>query len=333
MPDGFVLTIERPRPNDIVYYTTDGTDPVGFDGELRPGAVRASETESLVLTESTKIRSRVQRVSLFNPAEDWGALLETLYYVDSVRPSTDELVISAIHYRPSAPMEDELRAGFTSRSDFEYLAIENRSEKKLILDGVRIAGGIQFEFPELTELGSRERALLVNNLKAFEARYGGHDAVIGVFDGNLSNGGERLALLDVDGDPLVEFSYNDTTPWPEAADGEGQALVFNAGAEATLQADPSQWTARPSVVGLSVGAEPSRDLLGDLKLRLVKDAEGRLILTWNSKLDVVYQVQGSGDLEVWVENDLPTLPGTGDPLTADVVPGDYAYLRLSIAEQ
>ena len=39
-------------------------------------------------------------------------------------------------------------------------------------------------------------ALLVKNRAAFTQRYGGAWPVMGEYDGNLSNGGENLLLLD-----------------------------------------------------------------------------------------------------------------------------------------
>jgi hypothetical protein len=318
----FVLTIESPKQAHVVYHTTDGTDPK----DARGRNIGMSGDTSITLTESMKIRARIQPISLFRPEDGCGPLLERIYYVDSIRPSPNDLVVSEIHYRPSTPTEGEISGGFRNRSDFEYLAIENRGDDKLILDSVRVVGGIRFEIPDLTELEAGERVLIVNDLKAFEFRYGTHAEVVGAFDGDLSNGGERIALLDLEGTLLLDFVYDDTDPWPTAADGEGESLVFKTEAEAALQGDPVQWVASPAI-----SVNPT--LLNDLNVRLERDAQDGFVLTWNSERGFVYQVQGSRDLETWIDEDLPSLDGTGGPLMFPVEPSIFSYLRLSIASE
>jgi hypothetical protein len=50
-------------------------------------------------------------------------------------------------------------------------------------------------------------------------------AVGGVYQGRLSNGGERVALVHATGTPLLEVTYGVESPWPPAADGQGFSLV------------------------------------------------------------------------------------------------------------
>ena len=75
-----------------------------------------------------------------------------------------------------------------------------------------------------------ERALLVRNRDAFEHRYGPglSTRIIGEFANNtgLDNGGERLAVIAVDGSIVRDFEYNDRAPWPLPPDGGGHSLVL-----------------------------------------------------------------------------------------------------------
>jgi len=103
-------------------------------------------------------------------------------------------------------------------------------------------------------------------LDAFNAYYGSSLAagfnVFGPWSGNLSNGGERLALekpqaSDIPGDPsaiswivIDQVYYSDYHPWPAEADGQGASLTrlypFNP---ARSGDDPTNWTAAAPTPG------------------------------------------------------------------------------------
>ncbi len=68
--------------------------------------------------------------------------------------------------------------------------------------------------------------MLVADRAAFEFRYGTVARIVGTYEGALNNGGERLALLAADGNPIWEFSYDDGEAWPAAADGLGSSLIL-----------------------------------------------------------------------------------------------------------
>jgi hypothetical protein len=67
---------------------------------------------------------------------------------------------------------------------------------------------------------------LVKNLDAFHQKHGEEITVVGEFLGNLSNGGERLLLVDQSGQIIRDFSYSDDAGWPQGADGEGPSLTL-----------------------------------------------------------------------------------------------------------
>ena len=49
--------------------------------------------------------------------------------------------------------------------------------------------------------------------------------------GRLSNSSDRIDLLAANGDTIAAFWYQDSAPWPEAADGQGPSLVLKNLAE------------------------------------------------------------------------------------------------------
>jgi hypothetical protein len=94
--------------------------------------------------------------------------------------------------------------------------------------------------------------LLVKDIPAFEARYGGKLPVVGQYTGSLSNGGERIELVDAIGQVVQSFEYKDN--WFDLTDGRGYSLsVRDPQADLDLS-DEAAW--RPSArAGGSPGAD------------------------------------------------------------------------------
>ena len=70
--------------------------------------------------------------------------------------------------------------------------------------------------------------MLVNdaNVTAFQSRHPGV-RLDGLYDGSLSNKGERLALLDRNGETVLSVDYDDGGSWPSSPDGDGYSLVLS----------------------------------------------------------------------------------------------------------
>ena len=78
-------------------------------------------------------------------------------------------------------------------TEYEFVELKNIGATTLNLAGVRLGGGIEFTFPAVS-LPAGQFVVVVNNLSAFQSRYGGGVNVAGEFVGNLDNGGEDLVL-------------------------------------------------------------------------------------------------------------------------------------------
>ena len=98
----------------------------------------------------------------------------------------------------------------------------------LDLRDLRFTKGIDFDFlnSNIEFIGPQEHLLVVKNLKAFEMRYGSGLPIAGQWEegDRLSNGGERIKLSFGAGDPIIDFSYDDSLPWSVEADGTGASL-------------------------------------------------------------------------------------------------------------
>ena len=216
--------VEAGVPPGTVSYTVDGSDPMD-DGAL-------DLTEPLTLTESRLVKARA-----FDGSQ-WSALCEALFEV----PGSFPLRVTEIMYHPPDPPE----GSFYGDDDFEFLELRNIGPETLDLTGVRVRGGVRFEFSgsDVSSLPAGEHVLIVNNLEAFRAI---HDTaqmrIAGEYDGRLSNDGESILVSGAIDDTILELDYDDT--WFPSTDGAGHSLVIvDASLPVDLWSDQASW--RPS---------------------------------------------------------------------------------------
>ena len=102
-----------------------------------------------------------------------------------------------------------------------------------------------------TTLAPGAYAVVVSNYAAFDVRYhvaANHIPVVGVFSGNLSNGGEFVRLFQsgaaesgvIPAYDIDRVNYSDHAPWPAQPNGSGPALGRIHAAE--YGNDPINWT-------------------------------------------------------------------------------------------
>jgi hypothetical protein len=218
-PRGFALTMTAGLGN--VYYTTNGSDPrVRFTGAAAPDARLNDTNAPLLLDRSVVVRARTQW------GTNWSAVTAAAFQVEEFGTP---LRITEIMYNP--PGGDA----------YEFIELQNISGLPLDLSGITLEG-VEYRFVEGTWLAGGERLVLISdfNPALFAQRYPGVK-VAGQFHGSLSNGGERLALIDRRGRTIVSVDYQDSDGWPTAADGHGYSLeIFNPNGDPD---DPANWRA------------------------------------------------------------------------------------------
>jgi hypothetical protein len=188
---GYELTIRTQAGS--IYYTLDGSDPRLAGGGISPSAIviPAGTVERLPINHSLVVRARSRSGST------WSALAEAEFFVNAA--SATNLAITELYYHPQDPTPAELAIDPTIQNDdFEFIELKNVGSHAVDLVGVQFVEGITFDFTEsdVTSLGPGEFVLLVKNVGAFDVRFGAGLPVAGVYDGQLSNGGERLVLQD-----------------------------------------------------------------------------------------------------------------------------------------
>lgn len=181
--------------------------------------------------------------------------------------SASSLRITQLMFNAPAPTQAELDAGITNRGDFDFIELKNVGSGLADLSGLRFTDGVEFNFPSVN-LEAGKVAVVVKDLLAFETRYGSTLLVLGEFNGNLSNSGEDIVLLDAAGVSIHDFRYDDN--WYEITDAGGSSLEI-LDTEGDYN-DSANWFPSPTRVGApgfhpdSTVPEPSSLILAILGL-------------------------------------------------------------------
>jgi len=200
---------------------------------VSPTAVRYAGPVPLAKSTHAKSRALVDGT--------WSALNEATF---AVGPVAENVRISEIMYHPPD-------AGAPDDPNAEFVELTNVGDEAVNLGMARFTHGIEYTFPSF-ELPAGGYCLLVRDIAAFEARYGGTLPVLGEYTGNLNNGGERIELVDAAGAVIHDFKYKDN--WFGLTDGEGFSLTVRDPQTAADLSDKSVW--RPSAYS---GGSPGTD--------------------------------------------------------------------------
>ena len=205
-----------------IYYTIDGTDPRGSSAK--------KFTDQIAIDRYTTIKARTRLDGR------WSALTEA-----SFRPETQgfPLKFNEVMYNP------------IGGSDYEFIELKNISQTKVDLSWYKIKG-INFLFRLQAKFDPGESVVLANNgnPEAFVKRYPRLD-VYGWYNGNLANGGEKLALVNAEGIEVLKFKYNNKAPWPIADEIRGRSLqIIDPLADTN---NPTNWKA-----SLKAGGSPGK---------------------------------------------------------------------------
>ena len=200
-----------------IHQVSATSSDLSFNAALTTSA--ESSNAAIPLTASTNIQARS-----FSNGEFSGLVNATF----AIPGDQSELRISEILFNPAAPTVDEIAAGFVDNDDFEFIEIFNPNATDTInLSGAQLADGVSFSFGDV-DLLPGERAVVVEDIDAFMARYSDSDVtILGQYSGGLNNSGEEVILLESSGEEVASVDYSDADPLLFAADGAGFSLVLD----------------------------------------------------------------------------------------------------------
>ena len=129
----------------------------------------------------------------------------------------DEIVINEVMYHKSPLFEPYTEVGE------EWIELYNRGASTVDLTGWSLDDGVEFDFPAGTMLNAGSYLVIAKDAATMSSNYP-TITVLGDFNRRLSDGGERIRLIDANRNPADEIYYHDGKPWPDFADGGGSSM-------------------------------------------------------------------------------------------------------------
>lgn len=195
------VVINNPNSGTQLYYTLNGTDPMGNNGVV--------STEAILYTGVFKLTvGQYNIVTRAFTTNNWGP--KSNKHIEVEDPNAGKFVISGINYNPQ------------SNSDAEFILITNAGNSDLDVSDYTIDDAIVYTFPQNTTIAQGTTIMLVKDL-----------ALISGFDtytkyqwtsGGLKNSSETITFKDSAGNNVDYVTYTDIAPWPTEADGSGYYL-------------------------------------------------------------------------------------------------------------
>jgi len=129
------------------------------------------------------------------------------------------VVITEVMYHPV------LGALYSDRH--EFIELHNAGSAAVNLAGWSFDKGVSYVFADRA-LEPGETLVVAVDAAALRDAHPTLDPekVVGDWDGTLSNGGERIRLVDASGETVDELTYDDASPWPLGADALGASETW-----------------------------------------------------------------------------------------------------------
>jgi len=161
-----------------------------------------------------------------------------------------QVVFSEIHYHPQ-PSGTSF-PNFDDRENTEFIEILNLESTAVDLTGWCLDLAVEYCFAPGTSLAPSTTMVIADNSAAFDGLYG--FLPLGVYDGKLSNAGERVRLVSNTGVVAADVTWQTSNPWPVTPDGNGPSLeLISLGSDL---GSPANWAASTTTNG-TPGSAPS----------------------------------------------------------------------------
>ena len=148
---------------------------------------------------TNQIRSKILLLGFIVSSE----LLSTFVVAD--------VVINEIHYDANPKTEPT-----------EFVELFNSGDARVYVSGWRIAGGVDYTFPDGSILDSGDFLVIAEDVAVIRSRFGFQ--TVHQYRGNLDNDGEKIKLMDSFGKDVDEVDYDSGFPWPTSARGVGSSM-------------------------------------------------------------------------------------------------------------
>lgn len=255
------------------------------------------------------------RVRMLDGAGHWSHWSAPVEFVagSPTQPAATTVIPTELMYNP-------IHAGPIVGTNLDFIELKNVGQNPIDLSQAYFADGIQYTFPQGQVLAPQEILVLAEQVEDFEWLYG--FAADGQYQGNLSNNGESIHLVDPFGRTIFEFSYSDSSPWPFEADNQGYSAVLrypsspNADPRDVDLSDAANWRASTRLLGSPMSDDPVPIVINELLANPANGDEARIEL-WNPTRDI-------GNVEGWYLTDSLDEPQQFQiPSNTFIQAGDY----------
>jgi len=181
-------------------------------------AVRNANGDVVTLTlTNSLIDGNNNTLTISNIKDTSNNIMPNAVSIDFVYNSTiADLVINEIMYN-DITLEDSL----------EYFEIYNNSTLDANISGYEVTEGVEYTFPANTVIPSHGFIVIAKNADLINSVFnitGTHQWT----SGGLKNSGEDIEIRNTVGDVIDYVDYDDASPWPVEADGDGYALELHS---------------------------------------------------------------------------------------------------------
>jgi|GEM_PF-1693093 len=234
-----VLSITNPNGGQV-YYQLDGGDPRLPNGALSPSAIAYNGPVSLPAGRIELIARSFDAndgdtFQAWSPACNEPAKIDIAVSGNPGASPGEGLMITEIQFNP----QPETVLGFEA----EFIEVHNTTDAPINTSGFSFSDGIEYTFPAGSVIGPDERIVLVpvgaSAAHVVEYALAGATTPAGEYDGRLGDGGEAVTLIDAVGAEIDTITYDDVSPWPTTADGQGPSLSLTD--PALDNSLPSSW--------------------------------------------------------------------------------------------
>ncbi|MEM7104195.1 MAG: lamin tail domain-containing protein [Bacteroidota bacterium] len=251
-----LVDISPPIPFNAIAYQADEVT-ICFNEIVNASAENSANYSGLGNITNAVLPNDGDKVvlSLQTPLQDFVPTDITIQNVQDAtgNPMTGQVVLT-VTWIPGGPTRDlvisEINYNPPDTSDIlEFIEIYNNSGQTLNLFETEISDGIDFVFPDF-ELDDGEFVVVANDAFSFNEAFG--FTPFEWTDGNLNNGGERIAITNHVGFLVDEVDYGDMDDenWPDEPDGGGASLsLCPVWAD---NADEANWIAATTPTGVMV---------------------------------------------------------------------------------
>jgi len=113
----------------------------------------------------------------------------------------------------------------SSADSLEFFEIYNNGNSTVNLGGYIVTEGVDFVFPANTYLATGSFIVVAKDSALINSIFG-ISGTLQWTNGGLKNSGEDIEIQNSLGDTLIYVDYDDSSPWPVEADGDGYSLEF-----------------------------------------------------------------------------------------------------------